>query len=218
MPEKERQAKPPTDDDIFVSSLKRARQGDDQAVGQMLELCRDYLLLIANQDLDTDVRRKMAVSDVVQESMLNAQAHIDRFEGSTRQEFLAWLRGILRNDMLHWRRHYKGVQKRAGEQSVDLAGSQIRRVEPVDDFHTPGTQAVAREEEDMLNRALSELPDNYRQIIRLRSYEDKSFVEIGEQQGCSPDAARKLWSRAIVRMQEIMASQNPGLASRRSES
>ena len=32
-----------------------------------------------------------------------------------------------------------------------------------------------------------------------------SFVEIGQQLGCSADAARKLWSRAIVRMQEVLA-------------
>ena len=192
----------------FDRALIRARAGDGQAVGAMLELCRDYLLLIANQDMDQDLHRKMGASDLVQESMINAQKHIDRFEGTTKQEFLAWLRGILKNDALHWRRHYKGVQKRAGEQETNPNDSQAARLEPADGFYTPSTHAVVEEEEAMLQRAIAQLPENFQQIVMLRSFEDVSFVQIGKQLGCSSDAARKTWSRAIVRLQDILARQS----------
>lgn len=197
------------DQAAFDRALRKARTGDREAIGEMLELCRDYLLLIANQDIDRDLHRKMGASDLVQESMINAQVHFDRFEGSTKQDFLAWLRGILKNDALHWRRHYKGVQKRSREQDANTGDSQAPRLDPADSFYTPSTHAVADEEEATLNRALSKLPQNYREVVHLRSFEDKSFVEIGQQLGCSADAARKLWSRAIVRIQEILAKQSP---------
>ena len=135
-----------------------------------LNLCRDYLLLIANQDMDRDLHRKMGASDLVQESMIHAQAHFDRFEGATKEDFLAWLRGILKNDALHWRRHYKGVQKRGREQETDADDTQAPRMEPTDLFYTPSTHAVANEEEAMLKRAIEELPDNYREIVKLAEF------------------------------------------------
>lgn len=202
------------DQSAFDRAMGKARAGDSEAVGEVLGLCRDYLLLIANQDMDRDLHRKMGASDLVQESMINAQKNFDRFEGATKQDFLAWLRGILKNDALHWRRHYKGVQKRGREQEAPLDGSHLPRMEPADSLYTPSTHAVAEEEEALLKRAIDELPQNYREIVRLRSFEDRSFVEIGEQLECSADAARKIWSRAIVRMQEVLARLSPPSESR----
>ena len=45
-------------------------------------------------------------------------------------------------------------------------------------------------------KALSELPENYREVIQLRSYEDLHFEDIGCRLGRSADAARHLWLRA----------------------
>ncbi len=197
------------DQAAFQRALQRAVAGDGEAVGEMLHLCRDYLLLIANQDMDRDVRRKMGASDLVQESMIHAMNHFDRFEGSTKQEFLAWLRGIMRNDARHWQRHFKGVKKRAGEQDVNPDDSRLPGKEPIDLFLTPSTHAVADEEEALLQRAIQRLPRHYQQIVQLRSFEDQSFIDIGRKLDCSADAARKLWSRAILQMQEIMSQERP---------
>lgn|GEM_PF-6356343 len=61
----------------------------------------------------------------------------------------------------------------------------------------------------MLMHAIEELPHNYQEIFKLRSFEDKTFVAIGQKIGCSADAARKLWSRAIIRLQEFLAKPSP---------
>ena len=194
-------------ENAFDQLLRNARAGDDQATGELLEHARDYLLLIANQDMDRDLQRKLGPSDLVQESMIHAQQNFERFNGETRQELLTWLRGILKNDSRHWRRHYKGVQKRGGEHELAASDSQLVPNEPTDVFYTPSSQAMAEEEEARLQQAIIQLPDHYRNIVQLKSMEEKSFAEIGELIGCSADAARKTWSRAIVRLQELMSNE-----------
>ncbi len=192
------------DGQVFEQTMKAAQSGDRDAIGRLLELNRNYLLLIAQQDLDGDLKRKIGASDLVQESMLTAQTHFDKFEGESRKEFLAWLRGILGNDVKHWRRHYKGIQKRSVRRERDIDGPQQAAVDPADQMYTPGTQAVADEEAAMLEKAIAKLPVNYQQVIQLRNWQDKTFGEIGAVLDCTDDAARKLWSRAIVRLQEVL--------------
>lgn len=199
----------PSDD--FASLLARARQGDSDAAGKILHQCRDYLLLIANQDIDRELQRKMGASDLVQESMMTAQAHFDQFRGETREQFLGWLRGILVNDVKHWRRHYKGTQKRNVGRERDVAASAPGAAEPRDRWFTPSSQAAANEEERLLLRAMESLPENYRQIIELRNWRELSFAEIGKELNCTSEAARKLWSRAILKLQEILEKDWPEL-------
>ena len=50
--------------------------------------------------------------------------------------------------------------------------------------------------------ALGRLSDVYRQVITWRYQEERSFEEIGQLLRRSPEAARKLWARAIERLQE----------------
>ena len=194
--------RPEDDARLFVERLALAREGDPEAIGWLLEQNRDYLLFVANQDFGHDLRRKMGVSDLVQESMAQAHNHFGRFTGATREELLAWLRGILRNDAKHWRRHYRGVEKRSRESEPD-SGSRVG-VAPADPWLTPRSQAVADEEAALLHQAMEQLPENWRMVIQLRNWEDQSYEEIGRKMDCSAEAARKLWSRAILRLQEYL--------------
>lgn len=188
----------------FAEMLAVARQGDTEAIGWLLEQNRDYLLFIANQELGTEVLRKMGASDLVQESIAHAHHHFDRFNGETIDELLVWLRGILRNDTKHWQRHFLGTEKRNAE--TDMNASSLSRLElaPRDPELTPHARAVAEEEERLLNLAMEQLPEHYQRVIRLRNWEERSFKQIGDQMSCSSDAARKLWSRAIKQLQEIL--------------
>ena len=53
-----------------------------------------------------------------------------------------------------------------------------------------------------LVRALERLPEDYRRVIILRYQEQLPFEEIGRLLQRSPDAARKLWARAVERLHE----------------
>ena len=57
---------------------------------------------------------------------------------------------------------------------------------------------------DALDRALAQLSDDYRQVIDLRHRQQKTFDEIGQQMQRTGEAARKLWSRAIEQLEQLL--------------
>ena len=67
---------------------------------------------------------------------------------------------------------------------------------------SPSGQAMEHEQDQALQAALGRLPEDYRRVITLRYQEQLAFEEIGRLLQRSPDAARKLWARAVERLHE----------------
>lgn len=181
------------------ASIRLARTGCAQSLGELYEGCRRYLLLIANQELDDEFRAKLGPSDLVQETLLAAQRAFDRFEGSTEAELRRWLRRILLNNILLATRQFQGEMRDVRrERTLQVALAEqddLRRFADPND--TPSTRAMADEQTAALTAALFALPEHYRRVVVLRSIERKPFREIGVELGRGEGAARKLWLRAI---------------------
>ena len=73
---------------------------------------------------------------------------------------------------------------------------------------TPAEKVIVQEEMTALERAMAQLPSNYREVIRLRYDGQLTFASIGEMIGCSSEAARKLWARAIARLEKELNPSN----------
>ena len=181
------------------------RGGSRAALGRILELCRQYLLLVANRELEPELWAKGGASDLVQETFLEAQKDFASFQGTTRAEVLAWLRRILLNNVSNFRRRYVGSEKRqiARELSLDRPGmSSDGRFAPALDTPSPSGRAAANEESRALDQVLERLPADYREVILLRHEQALSFADVGRLMDRSEEAARKLWVRAIARLRE----------------
>jgi RNA polymerase sigma-70 factor, ECF subfamily len=188
----------------IVDELEQAREGDAEVLGRALESCRDYLLLVAARGLDTDLVPKGGASDLVQETLLGACRDFGAFRGHTRDELLAWLRKILQNNLAVFRRRYRGTRKRrvALEVPIGAAGDGEDRDPLPRDSVTPGTHAARKEQATALMVGLGRLPEDYQQVVVWYQYDRLTFEEIGRRMGRSADAARKLWSRALIRLTE----------------
>jgi RNA polymerase sigma factor (sigma-70 family) len=53
---------------------------------------------------------------------------------------------------------------------------------------------------------MARLPDDYRRVLELRYWGGLSFVAMAPELERSPEAVRKLWYRAIERLQEELAA------------
>jgi RNA polymerase sigma-70 factor (ECF subfamily) len=181
--------------------LTQAQAGDAAALGAAFEACRAYLLMVANASLPADLRAKGGASDLVQEAFLDAHRHAGNFHGTTEGELLAWLGEILRCRVANFLRDYRHTAKRQVGREVDLdAGA-----EPADD-QTPS--AIASQEEDVrrLEQAIARLPGDYREVVRLRYREHRSFEEIAPLLRRSLDATRQLWKRAIRQLRAELST------------
>ncbi len=184
--------------------LPAARAGSREAQGQAFEACRAYLLRIASQRLDADLRAKGGASDLVQETFLEAHRDFACFQGNTEAELLAWLRCLLVNNLANFVRSYRATSKRQVGREVRLEGgdsSQNGNADLVAGTCSPSTEAMAHEQAEAVARALERLPEDYRRVITLRNQERRDFDDIGRLMGRSPEAVRRLWSRAIERLQ-----------------
>src|SRR5262245_8196696 len=116
----EREYAMPEAGDQFAHWLAEARAGSPDALGQVLDACRHYLLLIADEDLDPALREKGGASDLVQQTFLEAQTAFPRFQGGTQDELLAWMRKLLRNNLIDFTRRFRDVAKRSSEREVAI--------------------------------------------------------------------------------------------------
>lgn len=187
-----------------------ARAGSREALGKVLEACRPYLMAIANDEIESPLKPKVSPSDLVQESCARAQTIFHRFDGQARGDLMGWLRQILLHELAGFRERYRRTRKRDVAREIPLAeaapATLVNAV--IDPAPTPFTQAVEDEERAAVERALDRMPEHYRRAVRLRHLEHLSFAEVGRELGCSAEAARKVWLRAIVQLRTLLVSQS----------
>jgi RNA polymerase sigma-70 factor (ECF subfamily) len=184
--------------------LAIARDGSAEALGGALEACRTYLLLVANRELDPQLRAKGGASDLVQETFLDAQRDFGAFRGSTDEEWRAWLRQTLMHNLANFTRRYRDTDKRelAREAPID-AGTFADDVVAQLSAETPSPSAEVMWVERLqgVEAALDRLPEDYRRVVMLRYRNGSAFNEIARAMGRSDNAVRKLWFRAIEQLQ-----------------
>ena len=136
-----------------------AQPGLPETFDESLAACRNYLLLIADAEVDADLRAKVGASDLVQETLLDAKLGHEQFDGATHAQFLAWLRGILLNKITDAGRHYNGTQKRRLTREVSLErdlGSRVRDNLADPTAETPSRLVCKDERAESFARAMAE--------------------------------------------------------------
>lgn len=182
--------------------LDRAQAGSNSALGRLLQVHRDYLLRLADLELGSDLCVKMSASDVVQESCLEAQRDFRQFSGTSPAEFRHWLRRLVLNNVSNVGRRFRGTDKRDIQR--EEGGRDIEQM-PANSSRQGDSSVSAgvslREQLALLRLAVSNLPPHYGQVIQWRNYDRLTFEEIGRLMGRSAEAARKVWARAIEKLQ-----------------
>ena len=139
------------------------------------------------------LRDEHDAQDAVQDAVLRAIRYFDGYrEGDAR----AWLLAIVRNCCLTWQRKY-----RADRVTVSFAED---IVPPITDGRATDAAAIARSERLLLERAIAELPTEFREVIVLREIEDLSYREISDVVGVPIGTVMSRLARARKRLSEIL--------------
>lgn len=182
--------------------IDRARCGAPDALGRIFEATRGQLLELADRELPSDLRMKVAPSDVVQETAVDMHRDFGQFAGTTAEECFAWLREVLRNNVVDAIRRYREASKRDAARETRLLNAGSAELNGLQQLSKPPDgSAIRREEAAVINAALGRLPPDYRRVLELRYWRGMSFVAMAPELGRSPEAVRKLWYRALERLQ-----------------
>ena len=189
--------------------LRRAQTGDGPAVGQLLELYRDYLALLARLQIGRRLQGKVDASDLVQETFLKAHRDFPQFRGTSEAEWVSWLRQILAGNLAHLVRRYCGTQAR----DVRLERALLDELNQSSQFldqglvapqSSPSQRAARREHAVRLAGALARLPEDYREVIILSHLEGLSFPEVARRLGRTLDSVKNVWVRALARLRQLL--------------
>jgi len=166
--EKEKIGVPETAGPSEPELVARARRGDKSAFGLLVKMHQRRLLRMAlGMTGDSD-----SAMDIVQESFVKAYQALDRFEEG--QPFYPWLSTIAVNLVINRSRRTKR------ESRLDSAADDYRDRGP-----DPQETLQMKETERRFLEAVRELPDAYREVFILRSFEELDYEEIARRLGIS---------------------------------
>lgn len=194
--------------------LQQARDGQGDSMGQLLQLYRNYLTVLATIQMDKHLRRRMNPSDLVQEAMLAAHRDFPAFRGGCERELLAWLRQVLISCLHHAVEMHLKAKKRDVRREVpfeQLAAAVDRSAMHLSQMFqdrgcSPSATVRQRERAVAVADQLAKLKPDYRDVIVLRNLQGLSFEEIADRMDRKAGAVRMLWLRAIDRFKQIYQS------------
>lgn len=196
---------------LLSDLLNRARNGDDAARDELFEKCRNYIGVVARAQLESWMQAKADASDLVQQTLLEAHRGFPKFQGTTEAEWLAWLRKILSHNCADFVRQYRCTQKRQARREVRMDVSPDRSSrggwgDPRDSGASPSQLVMQREREVQVADAITQLPEDYQEVILLRNLQRLPFDEVARRMERSRPAVQMLWMRALRKLQDHLES------------
>jgi len=141
--------------------------------------------------------------DVVQEAWLRAFKYYDGFDGGDAR---AWFLAIVRNAFHRWNeRSERAETVRAGKSSDDESDRDVAAAAAsrADD---PARLAERASERAQVNRAIGELPLDYREVVVLRELEGLSYKEIAAVVSIPIGTVMSRLARARERLRDRLAA------------
>jgi RNA polymerase sigma-70 factor, ECF subfamily len=198
------------DDDISVATmLDRARAGNSQSLGMLLQLYRNYMMVLATNQLDRRLRQRLNPSDLVQETMLAAHRDFSDFRGQSEGEFMAWLRMILVHCVghaveTHVKARKRDIRREVPNQCVENeSNGSANWLNILAGRDSTPSEIFGRGEMAMkLTQQLAKLKPEYRDVIIYRNLHGLPFEEVASRMGRKSASIRMLWLRAIEKFKE----------------
>jgi RNA polymerase sigma-70 factor (ECF subfamily) len=171
------------------------------------ECYRDYLALLARMQLRPQLRGKVDLSGVVQQTLLEAYQAGEQFPHAP-EEQAAWLRRILANNLQDEVRKFGRARRavareRSLEAALDDCSSRLQGWLAADQS-SPSQRAIRQEDLLRLAHALAGLPEEQRRAVELHHLQGCPLAEVAEQLGRSKGAVAALLFRTLQKLRHLL--------------
>lgn len=184
----------------WLERLESAKQGDRESLGWLLQHYWQPMWDQANAGVGGELNAAHSQSDLVQETLIDAQHSLQDFRGQTPKELRDWLQAISTNSIRDAWRTAKPDQRRqcGGIQSIS------KLTEAVLPSTSASESCNLNANEALIVEILHQLPEHYRVVLHLRHWDSMTFEAIGKSMNKSTDAVRQLWYRSVELFAEIL--------------
>jgi RNA polymerase sigma-70 factor (ECF subfamily) len=202
---------PGTDSAETLRLLGEVRVGQPGALDQLLARHRPYLRQLVGLRFDPPLRARVDPSDVVQEAQIEAVRRLSHYLEQPALPFRLWLRQIAHDRLLMVRRQHLGAACRTVARDVSLPdrSSLALARQLLAPGSSPSEQLSRRELTQRVHQALAQLPDADREVLLMRNFEGLSNQEVAQVLRINPGAASQRYGRALLRLRQILLTDNP---------
>lgn len=196
---------PDPDSGETLRLLERIRAGSP-AFDALFERHRGLLRQAVALRFDPVLRARVDPSDVVQEAHMEAFRRLPDYLARQPMPFRLWLWKMAQERLIMARRKHVIASCRAVGHELPLPSrSSVTLAQHVLASGGSPSQPVIQEElADRVRQAISELPDNDREILLMRTYEGLSHDEIACVLEIETAAARQRYGRALMRLEKLL--------------
>ena len=191
--------------------LEKAKTGQPQALGELLQSCREPLLRIVKFRMDSRLRSRLDADDVIQDAFIEATQRFDDYVNHQDMPFFLWLRFITVQKLLQMHRRHLGVQARNANREISIfakpqpqATSAMLAAHLLGKHTSPSVAAMRAEQTQRVERALNSMSEIDREILALRRFERLGNDEVAQLLDISRTAASNRYIRALERLQKEM--------------
>jgi RNA polymerase sigma-70 factor (ECF subfamily) len=177
--------------------------------GPKLEDYRPYLRMLARLHWDERLQGRMDPSDLVHDTLEEAWRKLDQYRGSTEAEFAGWLRTALVHNLVDARNKVLGKQGDRAREVVLLEAAMNESSSRVNallaaEQPSPSERASQNEEFRRLENALTRLPPDQQEAVRLHHLQGMSSAELAQRLGRSEASVAGLLRRGLARLREYL--------------
>lgn len=177
--------------------VQRVRQGHEQLFELLMRRHNRKVYRVIRSVLNSENE----IEDVMQQAYLQAFAHLHQFEG--RSSFSTWLiRIALHESFARRRRLARAAFSGDGGQEPQNVIDTLKADGP-----SPEQHAYAQQLRRVLETAVDELPDAYRQVFMMRDVEGLTTSETGAALGIGEEAVKTRLHRARAMLRRDVSSQ-----------
>jgi len=185
--------------------LELAQTGDSAAFERLFERHRPAIRRSVERRLGPIVRPRADASDVVQETQIEAFRRLEEYLRRRPMPFRLWVLKTAHERLLKIERHHLQAAKRSARREVPLPDSSSAYLcQLVARGPTPSAQIGRRELAQRIRSVLAQLAEPDREIIFLRNFDGLSNKDVACLLELSPDAAKKRYARALLRLEKLM--------------
>ncbi len=192
----------------FQQLLQRARAGDRDALGELLQHHRAFLKLITQRTLGPRLGGRLDDSDIIQQTCMSVFGNIKQFGGDQPNEFVAWIRTIHERNVKNAVRDHVGAQKRSITKEEVWDDVPPEGTLPKDRKSSPSQRVLRGEQAVRLAAALQGLADDQREAVRLRYLEGWSLEQIAEHMDRSKHSVAGLVKRGLIKLRQVFKNES----------
>jgi RNA polymerase sigma-70 factor (subfamily 1) len=204
---------PPTQLEDLV---RRAKAGDLGAQNQIVTDNLDIIRGLVRKQSGPKLKTRIEEDDLVQTAMIEVIRDLKKVDYRGRDQFFQWLSQLVQNKVRD-KAEYFDRQKRDIRREKPLVSNDstmtstggVPQTNITAKTRGPATRVEYREDQERLQRALRELPDDLRTIIIEKQYNNRSLREIADQLGISEGIVARRLVKALETLRRSLKGSDP---------